>query len=203
MAKKWIIGLVAALAVVSMVGVGFSAFTAQASVNATANAATMGLEITSTYTYGCYYNLNTAGAPGNISLVDENAARTMISLVVANITPGINCRAAVFLENAGSVPVNLSVQLNTPGVSGVCTAFTINCFDVTTLSGIQAAGWQWWTGSPTAGTSSYAYSNFATLAPGHGVWDLIAVDIPFGSTDATPGSSAFSLVYTAAPEYGY
>ncbi|HTP53970.1 MAG TPA: hypothetical protein VML94_03270 [Thermoplasmata archaeon] len=200
MAKKWMVGLVAALAVVCMAGVGFSAFTAQATVNGSATAATMGLIIADYTTSGCYYNLNTPGAPGNITLENENAAQTTISLVVSNLTPGINCRAYVYLENTGSVPVNLSVQLNTPGTDGICTAFTIDCFDVDTLSGIQAAGWQWWNGSPTAGTSSYAYSNFATLAPGHGVWDYIGVDIPTTSTE-TPASAAFSLVYTAAQEY--
>jgi len=202
MAKRWLVGLVAAIAVVSLAGVGFSAFTATATVNGTASAATMGLEIVQNSTSGCYYNLNTPGAPGNISLVGETEARTTISLVVSNLTPGINCRAYVQLENTGSVPVNVSVQLDTPGAAGVCTAYAINCFDVDTLSGIQAAGWQWWTGSPTGGTSSYSYSNFSTLTPGGTVWDYIGVDIPYGSTDATPGSAAFSLVYTAAPEFG-
>ena len=202
MMKKWWVGLVAIVGVVALAGVGFSAFTAQASVNAYASGATMGLEIISNSTSGCYYNLNTPGAPGSISFSGENAAMNSISLTVSNLAPGINCRAYVELENTGSVPVNVSVALLTPGSNGICTAYTINCFDVDTLSGIQAAGWQWWTGSPTAGSSSYSYGNFSTLNPGATVWDYIGVDIPFGSTDATPPAALFTLAYTAAPEYG-
>ncbi|MFY9716979.1 MAG: hypothetical protein WAK40_03475 [Thermoplasmata archaeon] len=203
MAKKWMVGLVAAVAVVCLTGVGFSAFTAQAQVNGYASGASMGLEIVQNFTTGCYSNLNTPGAPGNYSFGAENAAKTSISLVASNLTPGINCRAYIELENTGSVPVNVSVALDTPGVDGICTAWSNDCFDVYTASGIQASGWIYWSGSPTAGTSSYAYSNWATLAPGGMVWDVILVDIPFGSDNGTPHAGAFSLVYTAAPEYGY
>ncbi|HTP54962.1 MAG TPA: hypothetical protein VML94_08425 [Thermoplasmata archaeon] len=203
MAKKWLIGMVAAISVVCMAGVGFSAFTALAQVNGNATAATMGLEIVQNFTTGCYYNLNVAGAPGNYSFSNENAAQTSISLVASNLTPGINCRAYLELENTGSVPVNVSVALDTAGADGICTAWALDCFDVYTLSGIEASGWLYWSGSPTAGTSSDAYSNWATLAPGAMVWDVVLVDIPFGSDNGTPSSGAFSLVYTAAPEYGY
>jgi len=202
MAKRWLVGLVAAIAVVCMAGVGFSAFTAQATVNGAATSATMGLEIVGNFTTGCYYNLNVAGAPGNYSFSGENAAKTSISLTAANLTPGINCRAYLELENTGSVPVNVSVALNTAGVNNICTAFAINCYDVYTASGIQASGWVWWSTSPTGGTSSDSNANWVTLTPGQTVWDTILVDIPLGSTDATPSGGAFSLSYTATPEYG-
>ncbi|HTP54841.1 MAG TPA: hypothetical protein VML94_07815 [Thermoplasmata archaeon] len=203
MAKRWVIGLVAAIAVVCMAGVGFSAFTAQAVVNGNASAASMDLQIVNTVAYGCYYNDSwTSYAPGNISFENENAALNEVTLTVANLTPGIDCRAALVLENTGSVPVNVSSLINTPGNDGVCTTAALDCYDVFTLSGIETNGWIWWDGSPTAGLSSYSYADFATLSPGHSVVDFIGVDIPPGSDDGTPGGAAFSLVYTATPEFG-
>jgi len=202
MTKRWLVGLVASIAVVSLAGVGFSAFTATATVNGSATAATMGLEIVQNYTTGCYSNLNTPGAPGNYSFANENAAQTTISLIASNLTPGINCRAYIELENVGSVPVNVSVAVNSPGVDGMCTPSAINCYDVYTASGIQLNGGICWSTSPDCGTPTASYSNWVTLSPGGTTWDVILVDIPFGSTDATPSGGAFSLVYTAAPEFG-
>ena len=204
MAKKWLVGMVAAIAAVSLAGVGFSAFTAQAVVYGSATAATMNLEIVSNGTFGCYGNVSwILGAPGSIAFSGENAAHNAISLTVANLTPGVDCRAYVGLENTGSVPVNVSVALYTPGVDGVCTAAQLDCYDMFTTSGVQANGWIWYSTSPSAGTSSYSYTDFTTLAPGHTYFDYLGVDIPAGSDDGTPSSAVFTLVYTASSEFGH
>jgi len=203
MAKRWLLGMVAAMAVVSMAGVGFSAFTAQAVVYGNASAASMGLEIVQNFTTGCYYNLNTPGAPGNYTFTGENAAQTSISLIASNLTPGINCRAYLELENVGTVPVNVSVALNSPGVDGMCLPYSIDCFDVYTLSGIQLTDFLCWGGSPDCGVATASYNNWQTLSPGGTTWDVVLVDIPFGSTDAMPAFGAFTLTYTAVPEFGH
>lgn len=200
MTRKWQLGLIGAIALLALTGVGFSAFTASATVYGNASAATMDLKIVGEGAYGaCQYWLpGLPTGPGNITFTGLNAAETQVTWNVANVTPNDLCNAYVVLENAGSVPVNVSVALNTPGFNGICTAGELNCYDINTLSGIQANGWIWWVGSPTGGTSSYADSNFVTLNPGQTYTDLLTVDIPPGSDDSTPASATFSLVYTAS-----
>ena len=200
MAKKWVVGLGAALAVICMAGVGFSAFSAQATVNGTATAGTVGLEIVSSAGLDCGSLFGAVPAPtAGLTFYDLSPEFTSISVKAANLTPGVYCEGALELENVGSVPVQVSVALNTPGLNGVCTSHTVNCFDVETLSGIEAAGFQWYTASPSAGTSCYAYADFTTLAPSGSIWDFVAVNIPPTSTNpATPASSSFQIVYTAS-----
>jgi len=198
--KKWAIGAIGAFAILALAGVGFSAFTATAQVNGYAYAATMDLEIVNTYEGGCgsLFHATPAG-PGNFTFYGENAAMTSISVRATNLTPGVYCEGAIELENTGSVPVNVSVVLETAGTNGICTAYTINCYDVESLSGIEAAGFQWYIGSPNAGHSAYASTNFTTLAPGATYWDWIASNIPPTSTYAsTPPSGTFTILYTAS-----
>jgi hypothetical protein len=200
MVKKWLIGLGAALAIVCMAGVGFSAFTAQAVVNGSGSAATTGLEITNPFTIGCG-SLYGATAPGSNNFVfyDLSAGSTSISVKATNLTPGVYCEGALELLNTGTVAVQVSVALSTPGLNGICTSYARNCYDVETLSGIEASGWQWYTYSPSAGTSCYAYSDFTTLAPGESYQDYLAVNIPAESTNpATPASGTFTVTYTAS-----
>ncbi len=202
MAKRWLIGLVAAIAVVSMAGVGFSAFTAQATVYGNATAATLDLKIVNEGLFSpeCQYWLpGLPTAPASMKFVGLDPSETQITWDVANLTPNVLCNAWLVIENAGSIPVNLSVALNTPGSNGICTAWENNCYDINTISGIQANGWIYWLGSPTGGTSSYSYANVVTLDPGATYEDLLTVDIPPASDDSTPSSATFSLVYTATP----
>ncbi|HTP56013.1 MAG TPA: hypothetical protein VML53_05030 [Thermoplasmata archaeon] len=201
MAKRWLVGLVAAVAVVGLAGVGFSAFTATATVNGYATAGSVSLQITETGGYACFYLPDTpygyASAPGNVSFSPIRDGGTEVSLNVSNLTPGVICSGLILLTNAGSVPLNVSVSLYTAGFNGVCGAYDYDCYDAITYSGIQASGHYWFGGSPTAGGPSDLSANFVTLAPGGSFVDDIGILIETGSTSA-PGAAAFSLVYTGS-----
>jgi len=203
MAKQWLVGLVGAFAVICLAGVGFSAFTASATVNGQASAATMDLKIYATEIGSC--SSIPAGIPvpgaGNVTFSNLNAAETSVTLSVSNLTPNVYCLAYVWLQNAGSVPVNLSVAINTPGVDGMCTGGAVNCFDVFTYSGLDLTGapyGYWFLASPNLGTPTYSQTNVITLNPSAVYGDIIGVDIPSTSGDSTPGSAVFSIVYTAS-----
>jgi hypothetical protein len=198
MAKRWLIGMAAALAVVCMAGVGFSAFTATATVNGNASSASIGLEIQSEGTYGCFYFGHNVTAPGNISYSGLNAAQTEVTLNVANLTPDDICEAYLVLENSGSLPLNVSITLNTPGIDNLCAPYGSNCYDVFTYSGIQASGAFFYYGSPTEPAPTSFSANFTMLNPGQTYTDFYGVDIPAGSGDSTPTSTTFSLVYSAS-----
>jgi hypothetical protein len=198
MAQRWLIGVIAAFAVIGLAGVGFSAFTATATVNGSASAATMSLKIVENGTFACDYYYNVPGAPGNISFSGENAGQTVIGLTVANMTPGVYCVGAIVLENAGSVPVNVSVAFSTAGANGMCSAYQLNCYGVFTTSGLGTDGSIWWVGQPNDGIVTDSYANFVTLSPGGTYLDLIGIDMPAGSTSAPGGGGAFSIVYTAS-----
>ncbi|MGP8077871.1 MAG: hypothetical protein ACLQD8_08695 [Thermoplasmata archaeon] len=198
MTKRWLVGLVAAIAVVCMAGVGFSAFTAQATVYGNASAASVGLQIVQNYSFGCYYFGHAEAAPGSLSFTDLNEAQTAVSLNVANLTPDQICEATLTIENTGSQPLNVSIALNTPGSNGVCGPYGFNCFDVFTYSGIQASGDFWFDGSPTAPAPTAYSANFTYLNPGQSYQDFYGVDIPWGSNDTTPSSATFTLVYSAS-----
>lgn len=197
MAKQWLIGVVAAFAVLGMAGMGFAAFTATATVNGSASAATMGVAFTENATFACDYYYNHPGAPGNIAFSHENPAGNMITLTVANMTPGVYCVSGVVITNTGSVPVNMSVAFFTAGTNGMCSAYQNDCFGVFTTSGLGTDGSIWWIGQPNYGIVTDSYSNFATLAPGGTFTDYIGVDLPAGSTSA-PSVGTFQIVYTAS-----
>ncbi|HTP53986.1 MAG TPA: hypothetical protein VML94_03350 [Thermoplasmata archaeon] len=199
MGKRWLVGLVAAIAVVCMAGAGFSAFTAQAAVYGTANSATMDLQITDSATFGCFYFYNVPGAPGSIAVTGENAELTALTVVASNMTPSTYCYIGIALENTGSVAVNVSVALETAGAGGMCVADEVSCYGVFTYSGIGSDGTIYWVGAPNYGTPTYSNANFVTLSPGGTYIDYIGVDLPPGSTDASPASATFTVLYTATP----
>ncbi len=201
MARNWVVGIGAALALIVVAGTGFAAFTATATVNGQASAGTVGLAITSTFILGCdAFDGAPVPGPGNITFSDLNEQQTSVTLTVSNLTPSAYCDAYLTLENTGSVPENLSVVLDTPGSNGVCAPSAINCFAVFTLSGIDQ-GRFWFSDSPYTDTPTSAVSNLVTLAPGGTYTDAIGVAIPTGSTDATPSSAVFTLAYTASAGY--
>jgi hypothetical protein len=200
MTQKWVLGIGAALALIIVAGTGFAAFTATATVNGRASAGTVSLAITSTELGGCGSFSTPIPGAGNISFTDLNEQRTSVTLSVSNLTPSAYCWAYVTLENTGSVPVNLSVVLDTPGSNGVCATDALNCFTVFTLSGIDQ-GTFWFSSSPNLGTPASSVSPITTLNPGGTYTDGIGVAIPTGSTDATPSSATFTLVYTGSAGY--
>ncbi len=199
MTRKWIVGIGAALALVIVAGTGFAAFTATATVNGRASAGSVQLAIVDAYPYDCggFYGSQYPG-PGNYTFYGENEAQTSISLSITNLTPSAWCQGVLVLENVGTVPVNLSVTLNTPGSNGICAPDAIDCMAVATTSGISD-GSQFYFNADTTPTSTV--TNFATLAPGGYYSDQIAVEIATGSSDATPSSATFTLVYTASAGY--
>ena len=186
------------MALVVVAGTGFAAFTATATVNGRANAASVGLDFTGTYTYACDYWYNIPGAPGNISVTAVSSPVTSISVTASNLTPGVYCTVAAAVENTGSVPENISVALETAGSNGMCTALELNCYTVFTWSGISNGGNIYWIGAPNYGTPTDVSNNFVTLQPGASFFDFYGVTIPEGSNDATPASAQFTLVYTAS-----
>ena len=201
MTKKWVVGVIGAFALVAMTGVGFSAFTASATVYGTASAATMGLEITWTGASTCTYlpgtPLGGQVAPGNVSFSPVAEGGTVVSFSASNMTPGVYCQGDLQLTNTGSVPVNVSVVLSTAGSNGICGAYGVNCYDVISYSGIEASGEWWFYGSPTAPGPADVSTNFTTLNPGNSTVDAIAVLISTGFTSVDP-SAFFTLTYTAS-----
>ena len=193
-----------AIAVLAVAGAGFAAFTATATINGKATAGSVDLAIIQTSVGGCnsFYFAQYPG-PGNVTFSNLNAQKTAVTLTISNLTPSAYCGAFVKLENTGSVPANLSLALNTAGTNGVCPTnndAAINCYSITTLSGIDE-GQTYWYGSPYGDTPTTSISNIVTLAPGGTYTDLIGAEIPTGSTDATPASTTFTLVYTASAGY--
>jgi hypothetical protein len=188
---------VGAFAVLALTGVGFSAFTASATVNGTATAATMGIQITA-YQVGPpagFITSNTCftwpvpwyqDAPGNFTFYGENAAHTAISAAASNLTPGVYCGGWVVITNVGSVPVNLSAAL--VSTSNVCAPFvSYDCYD---YSG--------WDGMDPAVFGTYSATNFTMLAPGASFTDFFVFGIPMGSDNGTPSTAALTLVFTAS-----
>jgi len=204
MAMKWVFGVIGAFAVLAMTGIGFSAFTASATVHGTASAATMGLEITETSAYHCTYLPGTPLAyqlaPGNVSFSPVSAGGTVVSFNASNMTPGVYCQGDLKLTNTGSVPVNVSVVLSTAGDNGICGAYGTNCYDVISTSGIEASGEWHFDGSPTAPGPADVSSNFTRLNPGGSTVDAIAVLISTGFTSVDP-TAYFTLTYTASAGY--
>lgn len=193
MTKKWVVGLVGVFAVLALSGVGFSMFTAQATVNGSATAATMGIQITAhgvgggPSAYTCYSWPIEADqyAPGNFSFYGENAQMTSINAVASNLTPGVYCGGWVNVTNVGTVPVNLSVALEY--TTNICPAFVSHdCYD---YSG--------WDNIDPAILGNTAVTNITLLMPGGTYHDFFVVGIVAGSDDSTPGSAYFTLAFTA------
>ena len=203
MAQKWILGVVGAFAVLALAGVGFAAFTAQATVNGSASAASVDLQIVSQSSFAttCFYLPDTpypyAAAPGNVSLATGEGFVSTATMTASNLTPGVGCFVYVTIENTGSVPENVSVALSTQGANGVCAAYAINCYDVISQSGIQASGLWYVIGSPTAPGPATVSTDFVTLPVGGTYSDYIGVLIATTSTSA-PASGTFTLTYTAS-----
>lgn len=203
MVQKWIVGMLGAFAVLAMVGVGFSAFTATATVNGSASAGTVGVAIVaeSSAPATCFYLPDTpyggSAAPGSVLLNVPTALSSVATFTAANLTPGVGCDAYITIENTGSVPENISIALSTAGANGVCASTDQNCFDVISQSGIEAASGYYFGGSPTGAGPASVSTNFVTLAPGATYADAVAVLIATGSTSA-PASATFTLTYTAS-----
>ncbi len=201
MSKRWVLGIGVALAVVALAGTGFAAFTATATVNGRASAGSVELAIVSTSVGTCQgFSGATAPGVGNYTFSGLNEQRTAVTVTVTNLTPSTLCYGYVELENTGSVPVNLSAVLQTPGVSGLCAPSAYNCYDVATASGLEASGYYFWSGTGQRGPTS-SVTNIVTIAPGATYTDVIGVGIPGTSTNATPSSATFSIVYTASAGY--
>lgn len=190
-------GLVGAFAVMGLAGVGFSAFTASATVYGTASAGTVSLVITETESFGCSGAYANGANNGSMAFSPVSEDGSSVSASVSNIVPGEFCDGLVVLENTGSVPFNVSVAFNTPGANGMCIWGERDCYDVNTLSGIQVSGWLAFCG-PCNFSAEYSVTNITTLNPGQTYTDYVAVSIPQGADDGTPPTGSFSLVYTGS-----
>jgi hypothetical protein len=94
----------------------------------------------------------------------------------------------------------VSAAFETPGANGMCVWGETDCYDVTTVSGLQVDGWVAFCG-PCSFTAQYSVTNFTTLNPGQSYTDTLLVDIPRGADDGTPPTGSFSIVYTGSVGY--
>jgi hypothetical protein len=179
MARRWVLGIVGAFAVLAVAGVGFAAFTASATVTGEASQGTVSLKITDFAFFGCHY-VTGAPAPGTFDSASENAVDTVLSLKVGNLTPAAYCSVKVFIMNTGTVPINITAFLNE--TSGICPPGGLNCYDVYDSFGLSAFG----------GVTSASLG--APIAPGVVINDLVSVGIPAGSVSAPP-VGIFSVYY--------
>ena len=181
--KRWVIGVAAAFAVLAMAGVGFSAFTATATVNGTAYAGSAELTVVQSHflaTLCEWYNFSFyTGGSITVTPVSSN----VLSFSVTNLVPGVRCFIGVNVTNVGSVPLSVTGAL-VPG-AGICsTGATNGCFDAGTwLYPIDAI----------TGVTSWLIT--PSLSPGAIFYDFVVVGIPPGFTSA-PTSASFSIVYT-------
>lgn len=180
MAKKWVLGLAAAMTIVAVAGVGFSAFTATAYVNGTATAATVGLTVAPDANFPMSCSWMDTGAPdANASITITEVSSTQVNIVASGLVPGVACNGVIWVNNTGSVALNLTNTL-TPG-AGICApSASDNCIDVTGVYTID----------PLYGVYSY---NNPILTPGS-YQDPYTVYIPDGFTMA-PASASFTFTY--------
>lgn len=198
MAKRWWIGVASAFTVIALAGVGFSAFTASATVSGTISAGSAQIQFGNYLGHGCVYESNGAPGPGSLTFSGLNPAATSIDLGVQGINLGEYCDGALQITNTGTGPVTLTIGILFLGENGICAADQTNCFDVVSASGISASGYTCLNGSPTpCGTSAGISTDFATLTPGQTYTDDIGVAFAPGSGTSSPTSGAFELVYIA------
>jgi hypothetical protein len=182
MTKKWVVGLLGVLAIAALVGVGYSAFTASATVNGTATAGTVSIIVTSPDQGSCAFPSG-GPAPGAFTF-SENPAQTVLNIGVSNLVPGGVCTTQATIINTGTVPVVLSNQLNES--SGICAPGpTLNCYDAFDSAGLTSV-------SPILNVNG-----ITTLAPGGSYIDTISVYIPAGSISAPP-SGNFAIYFTGS-----
>jgi len=184
MVRRWIVGVGAAVAVLAMVGVGFSAFTASATVNGTGYAATVDLDVSASHylvTLCEWFNF-TFYTVASISVTPLTP--NSIAFSATNMVPDTRCFFAVDVTNVGSVAVSVSETL-VPG-AGICAPGATNgCFDAST-----------WLYPTDAIAGAYTNSITPSLAPGSTFYDWAVISIPPGWTSA-PVSGTFEVVYTA------
>lgn len=198
MVKKWWVGVASAFVVLALAGVGFSAFTASATVTGSISAASAEIQFGSFLGHGCVYESNGATGPGSLTFSGLNPAATSINLDVQGINLGEYCDGAIQIMNSGTGPVTLTAGILFLGENGICGAGQTDCFDVVSASGIAASGYTCLNGSPTpCGTSAEVSTDFVTLSPGQTFTDDIGVAFAPGSDASSPTTGTFELVYIA------
>ena len=180
MARRWVTGLVGVLAIAGLIGVGYSAFTATATVNGNTAAASVSLTVHPTTAGSCSFP-NGTPASGSFTF-SENAAQNVLSVGFTNLEPGGVCSVLVQVTSTATVPLVLSDQLNES--SGICAPGpTHNCYDVADSSGL------------TSVTPVLTVSSITTLAAsGSSYIDNLEVYIPSGSTSA-PATGSFAIEF--------
>lgn len=109
MGKRWVMGLVAVVAVVAAGGIGFAAFTSSAYINITVASGTLGplywaneQTPTSTESFDvCQQSITTF----------VNTSDTW-NLAATNLAPGDQCTFTASLYNAGTIPANVVATFN-------------------------------------------------------------------------------------------
>ncbi len=189
MTKRWLIGIVASIALVSMVGVGFSAFTTNAYVNGTANAGTASLLVSASSATSCVFY--SGGVPdtedAQVSIIPADTFVTSVSVQVSNGVPGDICAIPLELENAGTVALSVSETVTATSPAMCPTWPDLNC-------------WGAGTDTPYLTTNGPSTGLVTGFLPAGGTWVVFAfVEFaPFStSAPAVPGSFTIEFTGTA------
>jgi hypothetical protein len=180
MAKKWLVGVVAAFAILGLAGVGFAAFTASANVYGNASAASPGISVSPSDGY-CATTSVDPSSPGAVYVNSSD------------LVPGVPCGGVVKVTNTGNVKEIVTSAITDDYTGDLCTAADLaaaapNCYFVSdTQTGLGAGG--------DSGNGLNGY--YGVLLPGDSFLDNIEVLIPAGSTSVSP-SEVFTITFTAS-----
>jgi len=165
MGKRWVMGLVAMVGVIALSGIGFAAFTAQATINGTATAGTFG-------------PLVWGGNPLNTPTVSDQSTcqagtasgSAWTGLVGKNFTPGDGCLFHDALTLKGNLPGKLTESAmfsDTVAACGLANwAYNDTLIGTLTFSAANGTSTTWNGGSLsiTPGTTIAFYGSFHLLA---------------------------------------
>ena len=93
---RWIVPAAAAVVLLVSSGVGFAAFSATATVNGTASAASVGLVVTS---------VSLVGAPGYITVATTALPASIVEAWINNTPPQTLLNISIVIKNIGTVPL--------------------------------------------------------------------------------------------------
>ena len=168
MRERWMIGLVAAITVIGVGGIGFAAFTTTATVNGTATGGTEELHWSGSPTVaptgsvtGCAPSFSDYDGTGDIAM----------SIAATGFAPGDTCTVTETLVNGGSV--GLTVATGPAAITGVTNVNSNTC---------QANEW--------TATSTVNDASSTTLAPSGTTLYTITVGLNSNAGNECQGATA-------------
>jgi hypothetical protein len=107
MGTKWVIGVVAVVAMFAVGGIGFAAFTSSAYINGSATAGTLGPLY---WTHGDPTGSESFDHCSAVIGTTFNSSDTL-NFGASNLAPGDYCSYQAHLHNAGSIPANVYAEV--------------------------------------------------------------------------------------------